>query len=293
MGTLRRRLSIRRQAARHTGHHPPVGTCHLGHGTACAAYHVPGCHTPCPSAYAAAPATPARGRAGPCAGWKPVYPRVTGSEALYCFWCYTSAHTCRPVAWLLPRRHGLCLRFRRNTQRVLRLVLPRDGTAPLEQDDFLVELLPKLTFFTLWDRPPSQGLARSPAGADPGGGLPAGGPPPAEPAESPAASPEPEPMGGGAGPAVLSPDEAPGAADLAEDSQVPIDLVSDTPDSTASASASADSDHSSDVAIVEPVDQAAAVVPSSVIYLLPLTSLRTCSMTRTLQWALSSSRSRP
>ena len=57
----------------------------------------------------------------------PVYPRVTGSEAPYCFWCYTSAHTCRPVAWLLPFKGGLCLRFRRNTQCVLRLRLPSTG----------------------------------------------------------------------------------------------------------------------------------------------------------------------
>ena len=78
------------------------------------------------------------------------YPRVTGSEALYCFWCYTSAHTCRPIAWLLPIKEALCLRFRRNTQRVLRLRLPSTGTAPLEQDGFVVELLPKLAFF--WPR---------------------------------------------------------------------------------------------------------------------------------------------
>ena len=57
----------------------------------------------------------------------PVYPKVTGSDALHCFWCYTSAHTCRPIAWLLPVKAGLCLRFQRNTQRA---------------------------FFTLWDRPP-------------------------------------------------------------------------------------------------------------------------------------------
>ena len=61
-------------------------------------------------------------------------------------------------------------------------------------------------------------------------------------------------MGG----AVLSPDDAP--ADVpADDSQAPIDLVSETSESSDSAS---DSDHSSDVAVVEPVDQAAAVVPS-------------------------------
>ena len=82
----------------------------------------------------------------------PVYLKVTGSQALRCFWCCASAHTCRPVAWLLPVRAGLCLRFRRNTQRVLRLILPTSGTAPLERDGFTVELLPKLAFFTLWDR---------------------------------------------------------------------------------------------------------------------------------------------
>ena len=174
-------------------------------------------------------------------------------EPLHCFWCYTSAHTCRPIAWLLPVKAGLCLRFRRNTQRVLRLTLPSAGTAPLEQDGFVVELLPKLAFFTLWDRPPSSGLVRSPERDDSAGGLPSGGPPLAGPEESP------EPMGGGAGPAVLSPDDdAPAEAFFADDARSPIDLVSDTSESSGSAS---DSDHSSDVAIVEPVDQAAAVVP--------------------------------
>ena len=62
-------------------------------------------------------------------------------------------------------------------------------------------------------------------------------------------------MGGGAGLAVLSPAEAVPA----DDGQAPIDLVSENSESSDSAS---DSDHSSDVAIVEPVDQAAAVVPS-------------------------------
>ena len=94
------------------------------------------------------------------------------------------------------------------------------------------------------------------AGDDPGGGLPSCGPPPAEPADSP----EPEPMGGGAGPAVISPDDAPADEVPADDSQAPIDLVSETSESSDSAS---DSDHSSDVTIVEPVDQAAAVVPSA------------------------------
>ena len=100
----------------------------------------------------------------------PVYPKVTGSQALHCFWCYTSAHTCRPIAWLLPSKAGLRLRFRRNTQRVLRLTLPTTGTAPLEQDGFIVELLPKLAFFTLWDRPPSTGLVRNPPCDDAAGG---------------------------------------------------------------------------------------------------------------------------
>ena len=66
-------------------------------------------------------------------------------------------------------------------------------------------------------------------------------------------------MGGGAGPAVLSPDEAPADKVSADDFHAPIDLVSETSKSSDSAS---DSDHSSDVAIVEPVDQTAAVVPS-------------------------------
>ena len=128
-------------------------------------------------------------------------------------------------------------------------------TAPLGQDGFIVELLPKLTFFTLWDRPPSSGLVRPPARDDPAGGLPSGGPPLAEPADSPG------PMGSGAGPAVLSSDEAP-----VDDAQAPIDLVSDTSESAGSLS---DSDHSSDVAIVEPVDQAAAVIPCAADLLAP------------------------
>ena len=77
----------------------------------------------------------------------PVYPKVTGSQAAHCFWCYTSAHSCRPIAWLLPVKAGLCLRFQRNTQHVLRLVLPTSGTDPLVQDGYTVELLPKLAFF--------------------------------------------------------------------------------------------------------------------------------------------------
>ena len=67
-------------------------------------------------------------------------------------------------------------------------------------------------------------------------------------------------MGGGAGPALLSPDDAPADEAPADDAQAPIDLVSDPSESDGSAS---DSDHSSDVAIVEPVDQAAAVVPGA------------------------------
>ena len=61
-------------------------------------------------------------------------------------------------------------------------------------------------------------------------------------------------MGGGAGAGVLSPDDAPADEVPADDSQVPIDLVSETSESSDSAS---DSDHSSDVAM------AAAVVPSA------------------------------
>ena len=109
---------------------------------------------------------------------------------------------------------------------MLRLTLPTTGTAPLEQDQdgFTVELLPKLAFFTLWDRPPSSGLARPSAREDPAGGLPSGGPPLTEPEDPP------EPMGGGAGPAVLSPDDAAPAEEApADDAQAPIDLVSETP----------------------------------------------------------------
>ena len=85
---------------------------------------------------------------------------------------------------------------------MLRLILPTSGTAPLEQDGFTVELLPKLAFFTLWDRPPSTGLASASTCNDAAGGLPSGGPALPEPEDSP------EPMGGGAGPAVLAPDDA-------------------------------------------------------------------------------------
>ena len=74
----------------------------------------------------------------------PVYPRVTESQAAHSFWSYTSAHTCRPIAWLLPVRARLYLRFRRNTQSVLRLALPSSGAA-----GYKVELLPKLAFFAL------------------------------------------------------------------------------------------------------------------------------------------------
>ena len=88
-----------------------------------------------------------------------------------------SAHTCRPIAWLLR-------------QCVLRLRLPSTGIAPLVQHGFVVKLLPKLAFFTLWDRPPSSGLVRSPTTEDPEGGLPGGGPPPSEAMDSP----EPEPI---------------------------------------------------------------------------------------------------
>ena len=69
----------------------------------------------------------------------PIYPKVTGSQAAHCVWCCTSAHTCRPIAWLLPVRTGLCLRFRRNTQRVLRLVLSTSEADPVAQDDYTVE----------------------------------------------------------------------------------------------------------------------------------------------------------
>ena len=129
----------------------------------------------------------------------PVYPKVTKSQAPHCFWCYTSAHTCRPVAWLLPVKSGLWLRFRRNKQRVLRFILPTSGTDPLEQDGYTVELLPKLAFFTLLDRSPSDGLAGDGMRDSSAGRLPIGAPPPAE-SEDP-----PEPMGGGARPAVLPP----------------------------------------------------------------------------------------
>ena len=94
-------------------------------------------------------------------------------QTIYCYY-----HTAHSTTWELDaavypfkdRPH--CLRFRCNTQRVLRLVLPTTSTALLEQDGFTVELLPKLAFFTLWDRPPSSGLVRTAARDDTAGGLP-------------------------------------------------------------------------------------------------------------------------
>ena len=108
----------------------------------------------------------------------PIYPKVTGDQAAHCFWCYTSAHSCRPVAWVLPVKTGLCLRFRRNTQRVLRLFLPTSGTDLLVQDGYTVELLPKLAFFALLDRPPSDGLASHGEQDSSVGRVPVGGPTP-------------------------------------------------------------------------------------------------------------------
>ena len=85
-----------------------------------------------------------------------------------------------------------------------------------------------------------------------------GGPPLTKPVE-----PEdvPELMGGGAGPAVPLPDDAtPADTAPANDAQASIDLVSETSESDGSAS---NSDNSSDVAVVESVDQAAAEVPGA------------------------------
>ena len=174
----------------------------------------------------------------------PVYTKVAGSQAAHC----TNAHTCRPIAWLLPVRAGLCLRFRRNTQSVLRLVLPTSGPDPLVQDGYTVELLPKLAFFALWDGPPPAGLPGNGLRDGSVGRLPIGSPPPADPV-SPA-----DPIGGGAGPAEIPPDDA----DPAAEAQGPIDLVSDTSES---AEGHSDSDDSSVVVAVEPIDQAPADVP--------------------------------
>ena len=55
-------------------------------------------------------------------------------------------------------------------------------------------------------------------------------------------------------------DDTPAETAPADDAQAPIDLVSDTSEFNGSAS---DSDHSSDVVIVEPADQAAAGVPGA------------------------------
>ena len=70
---------------------------------------------------------------------------------------------------------------------------------------------PKLAFFPLGPASFIQPCPKSPRD-DTAGGLSSGGPPLADPADSP----EPELMGGGAGPAVLSPDEV-----RADDAQAP------------------------------------------------------------------------
>ena len=177
----------------------------------------------------------------------PVYPKVTGSQALHCYWCYTSAHTCRPIAWLLPVKAGLCLRFQRNTQRVLRLILPTSGTAPLEQDGFTVELLPKLAFFTLWDRPPSTGLASASTCNDAAGGLPSGGPPSLRPRTR-------RSRWAAARVQRCSSQMMPRLLLMRPRLRSTWSLTPQNP-------LASDSDDSSDVAVVEPVDQAAAEVP--------------------------------
>ena len=80
-----------------------------------------------------------------------------------------------------------------------RSVLPTSGADPLVQDGYMVELLPKLAFFTLWDRPPSDRLAGSGSQDSSVGRLPIGSPPPADPA-IPA-----ELIGGGSTPPVSRP----------------------------------------------------------------------------------------
>ena len=79
------------------------------------------------------------------------------------------------------------------------------------------------------------------------GRLPIGGPP-LEPEDPP------EAMGGGASPAELSPD----ATHIGGETQDPIDLVSDTSESSDDHS---DCDDSSAVVVIEPTDQASAEVP--------------------------------
>ena len=108
---------------------------------------------------------------------------------------YTSAHTCRPIAWLLPVKAGLCLCFRRNTQRVLRLILPTSGTAPLEQDGFTVELLPKLVFSPFETGLPPQALLVLAHVMMLQAGCPLVGPPSLN---------QHSPIGGGAGPTALA-----------------------------------------------------------------------------------------
>ena len=80
------------------------------------------------------------------------------------------------------------------------------------------------------------------------GRLPIGSPPRADPV-SPA-----DPIGGGAGPAVIPSDDT----DPVAEAQAPIDLVSDTSESDEDHS---DSDDSSAVVAVEPIDQALLMSP--------------------------------
>ena len=95
----------------------------------------------------------------------PVYPKDTGAAHFY-----TSAHTRRSTAWLLPVRGGLFLRFQRNTQ-------TSGWRCPLVQDGYKVELLPKLAFFALLEGP-SPGVMPGACQLD---GL-GGSSPPADPA---------------------------------------------------------------------------------------------------------------
>ena len=71
----------------------------------------------------------------------PLFPNVTGSQELHCYWSYTSPRTHRPVAWLVP---SPCLRFPHGTQAVRSLPLPAEKEAPASHQTITVTFLPKL-----------------------------------------------------------------------------------------------------------------------------------------------------
>ena len=70
----------------------------------------------------------------------PSHTYTTGSDIFRCVW-RARQKSVTIVLSFLPVPAGLCLRFRRNTQSVLRLVLPTSGAGPLVEDGYTVELL--------------------------------------------------------------------------------------------------------------------------------------------------------